>query len=705
MADRISPSGDGSESRQRNEERNIARLTNSSNIVADMISLLAPGSASIIPRHPPPMAQFGRLSGVPPVLNPLLGVPPLLPHPGIPQLPPLVGPQHIHPPGVFCDLRQSLPLPHHVNHILPVAVDQSQSEINFEDNQERKATRLILIELSFATSRTNIMTELYQRNVRIRDARLLKDDTVVVLEFHTIIESISFKKKNMLQNSISMKYLAELEIPGCSDIGRYQVFMDDPEPGGGGTSDLDAQAEVRSADTILVLTVSMELVSGVCKVRGRVGAPIKISVHSNQSQFNVTVHPHAVLSESVLFQSCPTLSKIEDKVLYVGKEIQDETQIFQEQLLQLLVKNLRIFGDSNLYDKCFIIFEGKFAAKTFLEFLKPCDNYEAIAKSISGIIYAPDKFEDLEDLKRLDLDLFAIEVRSMAMSYLFEISLDKGLHKKWLKEKDSVQNIMNSVKQILVAVVLVYESRENSKDDKILIRHINCFCAAQNMRKIPNQKAFSLTKDGERKMFLDFFQHVNEIVKINKLSVTLLTFSNLVTLSLLMRKALKLNILEQFMATFTNVCDLENIKKDTNTRTSKEDGQTLYRMFKEKIPQNIHTKINNFSSPIDAFQLENVQALSVKLTKDCNQTINTEIVSQEYPVKVDLNRLKNRTLSYTSNYLLSHFMDGPKFSKKLTSVEDVQKLPEIDPTVELKYVQNAVSLSLRKKRERVLARL
>mgnify|MGYP001177884798 FL=1 len=34
---------------------------------------------------------------------------------------------------------------------------------------------------------------------------------------------------------------------------------------------------------------------------------------------------------------------------------------------------------------------------------------------------------------------------------------------------------------------------------------------------------------------------------------------------------------------------------------------------------------------------------------------------------------------------------GPKFSKKLTSIEDVHKLPEIDPTVELKYVQNAVS--------------
>ena len=199
MADRISPSGDDSVSRQRNEERDIARLTNSSDIVADMISLHARGSASIIPRPPPPVAQFGRLPGVPPVPHPLLGVS-LLPQP-----PPLVGSQHITPPGagVICDLRQRLPLPHLVNQIPPL--NQNQSEINFEDNQERKATRLILIELSFATSRTNIMTELYQRNVRIRDARLLKNDTVVVLEFHTIIESISFKKKNMLQNYYSFK--------------------------------------------------------------------------------------------------------------------------------------------------------------------------------------------------------------------------------------------------------------------------------------------------------------------------------------------------------------------------------------------------------------------------------------------------------------------------------------------------------------------
>lgn len=34
---------------------------------------------------------------------------------------------------------------------------------------------------------------------------------------------------------------------------------------------------------------------------------------------------------------------------------------------------------------------------------------------------------------------------------------------------------------------------------------------------------------------------------------------------------------------------------------------------------------------------------------------------------------------------------GPKFSKKLTNINDIHKLPEIDPTVELKYVHNAVS--------------
>ena len=235
MADRASPSGDNLESRQRNEERTIARLTNSSNIVAEMMSLYATGSAPIVPRHPPPLAQFGRVSGMltptsAPAPPPELGAPLFLQHQGVPQLPPRIGASLPPPPGVISDLRQRVPTPHLVQHV-PV-VNQNFSEFNFEDNQERKATRLILIELSFATAKTNIINELYERKVRIKDVRLLNNDTIVVLEFPTIIESISFKKKNMLQNSVHMKYMAELDTPGCPDIGRYQVFLDDPEPGG-----------------------------------------------------------------------------------------------------------------------------------------------------------------------------------------------------------------------------------------------------------------------------------------------------------------------------------------------------------------------------------------------------------------------------------------------------------------------------------------
>ena len=83
-----------------------------------------------------------------------------------------------------------------------------------------------------------------------------------------------------------MKYIADLETPDSLDTERYRMFLDDPEPGGVSNCETD----VRSAVTILILTVSMELVSGTCNVRGRVEAPIKISVHSNHGQLNACMY-------------------------------------------------------------------------------------------------------------------------------------------------------------------------------------------------------------------------------------------------------------------------------------------------------------------------------------------------------------------------------------------------------------------------------
>ena len=63
----------------------------------------------------------------------------------------------------------------------------------------------------------------------------------------------------------------------------------------------------------------------------------------------------------------------------------------------------------------------------------------------------------------------------------------------------------------------------------------------------------------------------------------------------------------------------------------------------------MNVKISRHSSPIKSFCFENVNSFFIKLSKPCSHSIKTDMMSEEYPVNINVNKLKNRTIAYTSN--------------------------------------------------------
>ena len=631
-------------SRGSSGDRDAFQLTNSRDMVGDMFRYLG-GTLQSSTRPPPllyptPAPLFGRQ--VPMMADQIDNISSL----------PLV-------PAVVASA-SGAPMQAQAEH--PAAEAEPQDDVI-------KATRLIMIEMAFPPDNTTIITELYKWKGRIKHHEIMLNSHYIYFEFFTVIEALSFMAKDVFSSCMRKQYV---NAPALSptDISRYKVFLDPVDPG---------DSEVTPSEAVFLISVSMFCCSGLSKTGDRVSSPYKISVFSTNGAFTFSVHPRAILNDEELFQSCLALSKVDGKVFYINQHLEDESQIFYRSFLNMLVNNLKAFGSSNYFDKALLQFECEAAAKTFLDFLSVSENSEAILNSISGIVYAPQDLNHHEDIALLELNIVNIELRSRFMNYLYEKEIDKDQIKSFLDNSVSTESVLyRSSKQVIVAVVVRFSYL---CDDKVEIQKISCCSLLPDKKGLKDFKSFQSEHSGEKKAFRDFLElAMNYHGSYPENPLTLLTFTNSITFSVLINAARRLSLLDEFYNTFQNVCDFKALMKSRGKDSSFEsviirssDTNYLLKLFHEQVPLDINSEINKYSSSTKTPKLESDQKFPIRVITPNVMTFQSNESCVDVDVDLDFEIYKKKKVCFVTKYSEDLTCVGIDIKERSISVKFISK--------------------------------
>ena len=501
-------------------------------------------------------------------------------------------------------------------------------------------------------------------NVKYLHIRPLRN-ILWIVEFNHLIESVSFMRKTngSFWSENDERNVCYFQVPPVvifpqSYFEKFKMFTVPP-----------GHQEISAEEAVFVISVSLETLTGHTPALGSVQSPCKICCFSNHGKLTAEVTPLQILKDDQLTLSAG-LRRDGDRVVRNNQtEIRNENQAFIQNLYNLLARNLKCFGSSNPYEKAILQFLNWTGARIFLTW------YELAGKisELSDVIFTVTVLDPEPGGADIQYDETDIEQRAMFLHYNIEEKIRRlgemkkereGIKKRnlvplaevveeghFIKLEDCVpiQILVRpkSVReeQILCFVVIWFKTGDGEQRISKIATTVNR-SRGKNSKRTIQTKTFK-SGSSEENMIKDFLKFVDDFVRVNGgLPVTLVSYSNTVTLSVVLDVVKRHCVDGDFFRIFRNCCDLRSIIdiRGENQQLPKVlnfSSEFLKKMCTNLLPaEDIFIDITKYSCPVPKIICKPIHPFPVELVfTDKDQIFSPgELRSLKINVEVDLLR-------------------------------------------------------------------